>query len=605
MAAEYLGESRTRFSLFAPTVEVVEVAIEGGETFPMERGPEGVFSAEVPAEPGARYRFRVETAEGEQSVPDPASRFQPEDVHGPSEVVDTGTFEWPDAEWRGVPWHEAVVYELHVGTFTPGGTFRAAAERLDYLRDLGVTVVEVMPVSDFPGERNWGYDGVLPYAPDASYGRPEELRAFIAAAHERGIAVLLDVVYNHFGPEGNYLHVYAPEFFTERHETPWGAAVNVDGERSGPVREFFIGNALFWIEEYGFDGLRLDAVHAIIDDSPEHLLTELARRVAEGPGSQRHVHLVLENEENQSSRLIGSEGDDARFSAQWNDDVHHALHVAATGEDASYYSDYSDAPVARLGQCLSGGFAFQGDVSRHRGDERGEPSAHLSPLRFVAFLQNHDQIGNRAFGDRITDLADASIVRALAAVYLLSPQVPMLFMGEEWGTSTPFRFFCDFEPELAELVTEGRRREFEKFPEFSDEATRERIPDPSDRRTFLDSKLRWEERSDGDHADLLDFYRELISVRRRELFSRLEGTPGGRAQHRLVGERGLRAQWTLGDGSLLSVLANLSDEESGGFEPAPGRLVFATNDSGPDRSGNLPGWTVAWYLRDADREGAS
>lgn len=601
MPAEPANDGRTRFSLWAPSATTVEVALGGDETHPMERGEGGDFACETEAPAGTLYRFRID---GEALVPDPASRFQPEDVHGPSEVVDTRSFKRPDSGWTGRPWHETVLYELHVGTFTPEGTYLAAAEKLDHLADLGVTAVELMPLSDFPGGLSWGYDGVLPYAPDSSYGRPEDLRAFVAAAHGLGIQVLLDVVYNHFGPEGNYLNTYAPGFFTGRHETPWGAAMNVDGEGSGYVREFFIQNALYWLRDYGFDGLRLDAVHAIEDDSPEHLLTELARRVREGPGSERHIYLTLENEENEASRLIGGTGVDAVYTAQWNDDIHHALHVAATWEDASYYEDFSDAPVSRLGRCLAEGFAFQGDVSRHRGNERGEPSGHLSPSRFVAFVQNHDQIGNRAFGDRITDLVTTEIVRAIASVYLLSPQVPMLFMGEEWGASSPFRFFCDFEGDLARLVTEGRRREFEKFPEFSDAATRERIPDPSDERTFQESKLIWEERGDQDHAELLDFYTEILAVRRAEVTPHLEGTPGSQARQRLVGERGLRVQWPLGDGSLLSVLANLSDEGYGGFEPAPGRLIFATNGPGPDDGGNLPAWTVAWYLLGPDGAGA-
>ncbi|WP_119066017.1 malto-oligosyltrehalose trehalohydrolase [Rubrobacter indicoceani] len=596
MPAEPLEKGQTRFALRAPSARRVAVVIEG-EAHPMNRDPDGLYSAEFGAPAGTLYRFRVTTGGGEElEVPDPASRFQPEDVHGPSEVVDTRAFGRPDAGWRGRPWHETVLYELHVGAFTPEGTYEAAAGKLDHLRDLGVTAVELMPLSDFPGGRNWGYDGVLPYAPDSSYGRPESLRAFAAAAHERGIQVFLDVVYNHFGPDGNYLSAYAPEFFTDRHETPWGAAINMDGRGSGYVREFFIRNALYWLSDYGLDGLRLDAVHAILDDSPEHFLTELARRVQEGPGAGRHVHLLLENEENEASRLLGGGSSDSVYTAQWNDDIHHALHVSATGEGASYYSDFADAPVARLGRCLAEGFAFQGDPSQHRGNARGEPSGHLSPLRFVSLLQNHDQVGNRAFGDRISESVSSEVVRAVAAVYLLAPQVPMLFMGEEWAASSPFQFFCDFDGDLARLVTEGRRREFQKFPEFSEEATRERIPDPSDEQTFLDSKLVWDERGDLENAEILDFYTDALAVRRAEIVPRLEGIPGTGAQQRLVGERGLRVQWPLADGSLLSLLANLSEKESGGFEPPPGRLIFATNDTGPDDTGNLSAWTVAWYL---------
>jgi maltooligosyltrehalose trehalohydrolase len=588
--AGYLGDGRTRFALWAPAAEAVELVLDG-EARPMRRDEAGMFVLTADAAPGARYRYRVN---GGQEVPDPASRYQPEDVHGPSEVVNPAAFDWGEEVWQGRPWHETILYELHVGAFSPEGTFAGVEARLDHLADLGVTAIELMPISDFPGRRNWGYDGVLPFAPDASYGTPDDLKRLVRAAHGRGIQVFLDVVYNHFGPEGNYLNLYAPRFFTERHETPWGAAINVDGEGGEFVRSFFIHNALYWLVEYGFDGLRLDAVHAIIDDSEKHFLVELAERVRSGPGSGRHVHLILENEENQSSLLRGNE----LYTAQWNDDVHHALHVALTGEDAAYYADYADAPVTSLGRCLAEGFAYQGDPSRHRGNRRGEPSADLSPLSFVAFLQNHDQVGNRAFGDRITDLAPPEAVRAAAEVYLLSPQVPMLFMGEEWATSAPFAFFCDFEDELAGLVTEGRRAEFAKFPEFSDPETRERIPDPNAEGTFAASRLRWEELEEPEHARWLGFYRALISLRRKEIIPRLANVPGGEAAYRTVGEHGLRVQWPLGDGSLLTLLAKLGPEPLGGFEQAVGDLLYAPEGAAGDER-ELPAWSVAWYLRAA------
>ncbi|MEW6638391.1 MAG: malto-oligosyltrehalose trehalohydrolase [Actinomycetota bacterium] len=593
LGAEYLGDGRTSFSLWAPAARDVELVLEG-DARRMERGEDGVFSLTAGARPGARYRYRID---GETEVPDPASRFQPEDVHGPSAVVDPAAFDWSDEGWKGRPWHEAVVYELHVGAFSPEGTFEGVRERLDELARLGVTAIELMPLSDFPGARNWGYDGVLPYAPDSSYGTPEDLKRLVQAAHGRDIMVLLDVVYNHFGPEGNYLYAYAPRFFTERHETPWGAAVNFDDADSEMVREFFVHNALYWIEEYGFDGLRLDAVHAIKDDSERHFLVELAERVRRGPGRERHVHLVLENEENQASLLRRTGEGRNLYDAQWNDDVHHALHVALTGEGAAYYADYADAPVRHLGRCLAEGFAYQGDPSRHRGDRRGEPSADLSPPAFIAFLQNHDQIGNRAFGERISELAAPEAVRAASAIYLLSPQVPMIFMGEEWAASSPFLFFCDFEGDLAHLVTEGRREEFAKFPEFSDPKTRERIPDPSAAGTFEASRLDWAERGDPEHAAWLDLYRELLALRRERIAPRLAGVPGGEARYRLVGERGVRVQWTLGDGSLLTLLANLGPDRLGGFEQGMGELLYATEGATAGER-ELPGWSVAWYLRE-------
>lgn len=592
---EVLPDGQTRFGLWAPVAENVELVL-GQEVLQMRQGEEGFFEITTGAEPGARYSYRTN---GEQEVPDLASRYQPEGVHGLSEVVDPEAFDWQDESWRGRPWEETVLYELHVGSFTVEGNFAGVENRLDHLSELGVTAVELMPLSSFPGGRNWGYDGVLPFAPAGVYGRPEDLKRLVQAAHARGLMVFLDVVYNHFGPEGNYLNLYAPQFFTERHETPWGAAINFDGEGSRWVREFFIHNALYWLEEYHIDGLRLDAVHAIFDDSEKHFLVELSERVQDGPGKDRHVHLVLENVNNNASFLRRDERGFKPYTAQWNDDIHHALHATATGESEGYYVDFADAPVQCLGRCLAEGFAYQGEPSRHFGGERrGEPGADLPPTSFVSFIQNHDQIGNRAFGERISELAPEEAVRAVAAVYLLSPQIPLLFMGEEWKASNPFPFFCDFGPDLAPLVTEGRREEFASFPEFSDPATRERIPDPSDEETFRMAVLDWKEPDERDHRRWLELYRELLALRRREISPRLKNVPGGEALYRMVGERGLRAQWTLGDGSLLTLLANLGPERMGGFDNPPGELLYATE--GVEEARELPGWSVAWYLRKPD-----
>nr|WP_207956107.1 malto-oligosyltrehalose trehalohydrolase [Rubrobacter marinus] len=461
-----------------------------------------------------------------------------------------------------------------------------------------MTAVQIMPLSDFPGARNWGYDGVLSYAPDSSYGTPEELKSLVQAAHRRGLQVFLDVVYNHFGPEGNYLYAYAKRFFTERHETPWGAAINYDGEGSPFVRDFFAHNALYWLEEYRFDGLRFDAVHAIQDDSEPHFLEELSRRIRSGPGASRHVHLVLENEGNTASYLRPRGAGAPLYDAQWDDDYHNSLHVVLTGEDASYYADYADAPVGRLARCLAEGFAYQAETSPNKGEVRGEPSGDLPPTAFVSFLQNHDQVGNRAFGDRISALAPREAVRAAAAIYLVSPHVPMLFMGEEWAASTPFLFFCDFEGDLAPLVTEGRRAEFAKFPEFSDPETRDRIPDPGAEGTFRASSLKWDEREGAGHAETLQSYRELLALRAREIVPRLPGTRGG-GTFRLVGERGLEASWTLGDGSALTLLANLGPERGTGFEKPAGGLLYATDDA--LQGDALPPWSVAWYLAEGAR----
>ena len=403
--AECLDDASVRFRLWAPAAHQVELRLTGANgsvQIPFERCDKGWFELVTDAaSAGTQYRFRID---GAQEVPDPASRFQPQDVHGPSEVVDPNAFDWSDSAWHGRRWEEAVIYELHVGAFTSRGTFSAVRERLDYLADLGITAIELMPIADFPGQRNWGYDGVFLFAPDSIYGRPEDLKELVQGAHERGIMVLLDVVYNHFGPEGNYLRFYAPQFFTDRHRTPWGDGINFDGPESRVVRDFFIHNALYWLTEYHFDGLRLDAVHAIIDDSTPDILTELADAVRSSIEPDRHVHLILENDRNQARYLRRKEHCQPKwYTAQWNDDVHHALHVLITGERDGYYLDYSERPLDQLGRCLVEGFAYQGEVSLHRdGETRGEPSRGLPLSAFVSFLQNHDQIGNRAFGERIT-----------------------------------------------------------------------------------------------------------------------------------------------------------------------------------------------------------
>jgi maltooligosyltrehalose trehalohydrolase len=539
---------------------------------------------------GTLYRFQLEDG---TRVPDPASRHQPSDIHGPSEVIDPRSYRWSDEGWQGRPWEESVIYELHVGTFTSQGTFRSAIERLDWLVELGVTAIELMPVADFPGHRNWGYDGVLLFAPDASYGRPEDFKALVDAAHARHLMVFLDVVYNHFGPDGNYLSVYSP-IFTETHHTPWGAAVNYDAEGSEVVRQFVIENAIYWIEEFHLDGLRLDAVHAIKDDSELHVLEEIARRVRETV--TKPVHLILENEENEASRLGRDDSlEPLHYTAQWNDDVHHVLHCAATGETSGYYAEYA-GDTEKLARALAEGFAFQGDLMRYRGTPRGEPSSSLPPTAFIAFIQNHDQVGNRAFGDRLTSFAAPEAVRAVAAVYLLLPQIPMLFMGEEFGASQPFPFFCHFEPDLAGLVREGRRAEFAKFPEFQDPHRRELIPDPTAEHTFLSAKLDWDEATKGGHAEWARLYRELLSIRHREIIPRLFGVRGNSGRYEVLGDAAVRVRWTLGDGAELTLVANLADRPLGRAVDPSGRLLWA--------NGNITGssfgpWSVQWTINAA------
>lgn len=587
--AEVQRDGRVRFRLFAPDVASVRVKlIESGDELPMHH-KEGFHELITDnASVGALYSFVLPDG---MVVPDPASRFQPQDAHGPSEVIAPGAYLWRDSEWRGRPWRETVLYELHIGTFTQEGTFLSAIERLDHLAALGVTAVEVMPVADFPGGRNWGYDGVLLYAPDATYGRPEDFKAFVEAAHARGISVLLDVVYNHFGPDGNYIPKYFPDLFTKCHKTAWGNAVNYDQNNSEGTREFILHNALYWLEEYHLDGLRLDAVHAIVDESSYHILDELADR-ARMAMPDRELHLVLENENRESKRLERDRhGEPRHYTAQWNDDMHHVLHTAATHEDAGYYKDYK-GHTHLLGRALAEGFAFQGDPD-FKGIRRGEPCRHLPPDAFIAFIQNHDQIGNRAFGERINLIAPEPAVRALAATYLLMPQVPMLFMGEEWCTMTPFPYFCDFEGDLADKVREGRRNEFAAFPEFQDPANRDRIPDPQAEQTFRSAKLKWDELSQPGHSEWLGWYRELLRVRRERILPLLEQMQGA-GTFDVLGPGAVVVCWPLQDGAELRLALNLCDHPKPDFPEFGGEVLW---HEGPlAEGGQLAPWTVHWSI---------
>lgn len=605
--AECLGSGSVRFRLWAPAARQIDVCLidaslidaKTSAWLPLEARDQGWFELVTDAaKTGAQYRFRVD---GAKAVPDPASRFQPHDVHGPSEVVNPNAFDWKDAAWRGRCWEEAVIYELHVGAFTPAGTFSAALERLDYLADLGITAIELMPVADFPGLRNWGYDGVLPFAPDSTYGRPEDLKKLVQGAHQRGMMVLLDVVYNHFGPEGNYLNAYAPQFFTDRHHTPWGNAINFDGAGSRVVRDFFIHNAVYWLNEYHFDGLRLDAVHAIIDDSSPHILTELATVIRKSVDSDRHIHLILENDSNQARFLRRTEKCQTQgYTAQWNDDFHHALHVLLTGESDGYYSDYSDRPLNQLGRCLVEGFAYQGEASLFRnGKTRGQPTTGLPLTAFVSFLQNHDQIGNRAFGERITTIADARAIRAAAAILLLAPSPPLLFMGEEFGAETPFLFFCDFEPGLAEAVAAGRRNEFARFARFNDPAARAGIPDPNAASTFEHSRLSWDDLTQPAHCQWFRFCRQMLTLRSRHIVPRLSNVCAIKAHYELHDDRGLSAHWEFPDRSELTLLANLRTTSLSGLTSSASRIIYASEGVNEIdvQQGTLPACSVVWFLK--------
>lgn len=586
-----------RFGLWAPDCKSVALRLglgEGAREIPVSRDSNG-WCETVVAEAGAgtRYAYRID---GGLVVPDPASRFQPDDIHGASEVIDPLAYRWQTPDWRGRPWEETVLYELHVGTFTEAGTYRGVIERLDDLVALGVTAIELMPLADFPGARDWGYNGALLYAPDARYGRPEDLKALIDAAHAKGLMVFLDVVYNHFGPEGNYLHCFAKRFFDEARHTPWGAAIAFDGADSQWIRAFFINNALFWLNEYRCDGLRLDAVHAIEDDSPRHILDELAERVAAEVDPERHVHLVLENDRNQARFLAGPTAErKGAYVAQWNDDIHHAFHVLLSGEREGYYIDYADDPGRHLARCLAEGFAYQGDPSRFRdGERRGNPSRHLPPTAFVAFLQNHDQVGNRAFGDRLASMVPAAGVMAAAAVLLLAPQVPLLFMGEEWAAPEPFLFFCDFGDDQRDAVREGRRKEFASFEAFVDPRAREAIPDPMLEETFRRSVLDWTRRSEPKHAAMLAHYRRLLELRRRWIVPSLNGIAGNAGSIRGQKGRALVVEWRMSDASVLGLAANLGDRPVPPPAPLPGgETIYETPSA---RQDELPAWSVRWSL---------
>ncbi len=562
------------FRLWAPAAKRVDVLLDGA-THEMQRESEGWFTREV-AEIGAgtRYRFLID---GETEVPDPASSFQPEDITGPSEVIDHHNYNWRATNWRGRPWGDAVFLETHIGTFTPEGTCRAMIGKLDHLVETGITALELMPVADFPGRWNWGYDGALWYAPDSSYGRPDDLKALIDEAHLRGLMVFLDVVYNHFGPEGNYLGLYAPSFFSPA-QTPWGNAIDY---RVPQVRQFAVENALHWLRIYRFDGLRLDAVHAI-ETAEDLLLRDIS--VAAGAlarSSGRHIHLVLENDDNRASLLDPFADPPAgKYRAQWNDDYHHAWHVLLTGEKFGYYQDYQP-PLPHLVRALESGFAYQGEPSAHRDNaRRGEPSGNLSPAAFVNFIQNHDQIGNRALGDRLA--APAAAVEAALAITLLAPMPPMMFMGEEWGATTPFPFFCDFQGDLAEAVRKGRRREYSKaYEAFGDD-----VPDPIDQSTFTSAKLDWRELKNRDGQRRYELVRKLLTLRRQHIVPHLHAACFGEASFEPDGV--LFASWTLGD-RLLTLTANLSSEPSAKETPRGEHMIWG-------EPGVFAPWGVCWTM---------
>lgn len=541
-AGERLGawrqpEGDYRFRLWAPAAQRVELLLDG-EALPMQAEGDGCHATRVACAAGSRYRFRID---GTLSVPDPASRWQPEGLNGASAVHDADAYAWQTTGWSGRAWEEAVIYELHVGAV---GGYAAVQDQLPALAAMGITAIELMPLATFPGTRNWGYDGALPYAPAAVYGTPEELKALIDHAHALGLMVLLDVVYNHFGPEGNYLPQYAPTFFRDDVATPWGAAIDF---RQPHVQRFFIDNALMWLAEYRFDGLRLDAVHAI---QPQAFLTQLREAIhTEGP--PHRVHLVLENENNAASLLAQG------YTAQWNDDFHNALHVLLTGETEGYYADFAATPDVQLARVLGEGFAWQGETNR-LGHRRGEPSAALSPAQFVIFAQNHDQIGNRAFGDRLQTLVAPERLQLALALTALTPMIPLFFMGEPWGARAPFQFFTDFDAPLDQAVREGRRAEFGQFKAFADPAAQATIPDPNAVTTFQASQSPLPSPEARQQNTWLAAFRSVLALRWKYLVPQLRHARSLGAE--VIGNGAIRAGWQLGEGQWWLAF-NLGDTE--------------------------------------------
>jgi maltooligosyltrehalose trehalohydrolase len=519
LGANRLPSGEWEFLLWAPHVRRASIQLVGPtkQNMNMVRvevagEDRGYFSVVIEAKEATRYLYRLDDT---RELPDPASRFQPEGVHGPSQLVDLSTFEWTDSTWIGIPLEQSIFYELHVGTYTPEGTFEALIGQLDDLVSLGITTIELMPIAQFPGARNWGYDGVFPFAAQNTYSGPKGLQRLVNAAHARGLAVALDVVYNHLGPEGNYLGAYGP-YFTDRYRTPWGEAVNYDGAGSDEVRRYFIENALYWLEHYHFDALRLDAIHGIFDFSALHFLAELESSVAElSRRLGRQIHLIAESDLNDSRILLSRERGGYEMDAQWSDDFHHSLHTLLTHEKVGYYQDFGR--VSHLAQTLRDGWCYSGQYSKYRQRKHGNSPRGISSSHFVVCNQNHDQVGNRAAGDRLSALVDFEALKLAAGVTLLSPFVPMLFMGEEYSEIAPFQYFTShLDPDLVEAVRRGRREEFKAL------GWEGLVPDPQDETTFRRSELQHSLKKQEPHSTLLHFYKELIRIRKEQNL----GAPG-------------------------------------------------------------------------------
>ena len=551
--AEYIREGEVRFRLWAPEVDTVSLRMKHADQ-EMSAAGDGWFELLATGiAPDTRYQFVLPDG---KAVPDPAARAQESGIDGPSIVTDPTAYRWQYPDWQGLAWEESLFYELHIGTFTREGTFRAAIAKLPYLAELGITAIEIMPVAQFPGKRGWGYDGVLLYAPHHAYGAPDDLKALIDAAHGHGMQVFLDVVYNHFGPEGNYLHAYAKSFFHSDLETPWGGAIDFSEQ---PVRDFFIENTLYWLQEFNFDGLRIDAVHAIEDEASEiHILTELADRVrAECRGRRRH--LVVEDNSNTIRFLKRENGLARQIDAGWNDDFHHAAHIIATGETGGYLIKYAGEKFRHLATALAEGYVLAGDEPVEISGDRTAPApSTLPPTAYVIFIQNHDQVGNRAWGDRLNTIAEPDMLDALETMMMLSPSIPLVFMGEEYGEMRPFQFFCDYGGALAGAFRKGRLGEAISFGSLPKDATEDELPDPNKMNTFLASKLDWREPETTAGSRKLEMFRDLIAKRKQHIVPGLRGVQGLAGTIHQADDGLYAIDWQL-DGLLLQMRANLTD----------------------------------------------
>lgn len=570
--AEYVAADTVRFRLWATGQKRVTLRLSGKE-YEMRPDGDGWFGLQASGvAPGAEYNFVL--ADG-TVIPDPASRAQKADVNGPSLVIDPTRYDWQHTEWKGRPWIDTVVYEMHIGTFTPEGTFHAAIEKLPYLAGLGITMIEVLPVSQFGGDRGWGYDGVLLYAPHSAYGTPDDFKAFVDAAHGHGLSVVLDIVLNHFGPEGNYLPRLAPDFFHKERMTPWGAGIAYDVDAA---RRYIVEAPLYWLKEFNLDGLRFDAIDQIEDSSAQHVLIEIAGRIR-ADITDRPIHLTTEDSRNVIFlHPRGEEGSVPLFTGEWNDDFHNAVHVFATGETHAYYQDFASGPEKHVARVLAEGFAYQGEVSSQTGEKRGVKSTGQPPVAFVDFIQNHDQVGNRAQGERLITLAGADRTRILLATLLFSPHIPLLFMGEEYGETNPFLFFTDFHGDLARAVREGRAKEFQGHADHEDES----VPDPNAEKSFEMSKLDWKKLDSQEGKNWLAFTRELLALRQKHIVPLLAAAGGESGKVVKTAKGFLAVSWAFPQGTL-SIALNIG-EASQPLPDQPGETIFAW----PEAANALP-----------------